>query len=149
MAKVDTARYRKNPAKKLLRDIQWKWHAIPARARLAGTLTAAFVFFMYVFRPVYLELLEVLRKAVLFLLSAVMLIRRVDDLYEKITDYLDSGPGFIVAARVLFEKSAQFVREIPAGYYVIAGLIMFLIFYMAFRLTGSSQRKGESHAGIY
>jgi len=148
MARVDTGRYRENILRKFVRDINWKWNAVPAWARVAGALAAAFVFFMYVFRPVYLEAVEVARKAVLFLLSAAVLLRRTGDLYERAINYLNSDPGFIVAARVLTGKIAQFLKELPAGYYAAGALIAVLIIYMMLKLTRTSWRKGESHVSV-
>ncbi len=148
MAKVDTGKYRENVLRKFVRDINWKWNAIPAWARIAGSLTAAFVFFMYVFRPVYLEIVEAARKTVLFLLSAAVLLRRAGDLYERVINYLNSDPGFIVAARVLAGKVVQFLREIPAGFYVAGALIAVLIIYMLLKFARTSWRKGESHVSV-
>ena len=148
MAEVDTCKYRENALRKFARDINWKWNAVPSWARIAGSLAAAFVFFMYIFRPVYLEMVEAARKAVLFLLSAAVLLRRAGDLYERFINYLNSDPGFIVAARVLMGKTVQFLREIPAGYYVVGALIAFLIIYMMLKLTRTSWRKGESHVSV-
>jgi len=148
MANVDTGRYRKSVLKKLLRDINWKWDSVPAWARITGSVAAAFAFFMYVFRPVYLEMVEFIRKGVIFLLSAVVLLRRVEDLYGTFLNYIDSEAGFITAARVLLGKVLQFAREIPPGYYMVLGLITVLIVYMALKLTRTSWRKGESHVGV-
>jgi hypothetical protein len=148
MAGVDTGRYRESLVRKLMRDLTWKWNAIPAWARVAGSITAAFVFFMYVFRPVYLEMVEVFRKAVIFMLSALVLLRRAEDLYDRVINYLDSSPGFLVAARVLMSRTVQFVKEIPAGYYVIGILVSILIIYMMFKLTRTSWRKGESNVSV-
>ena len=147
MARVDVARYRKSPARKVVGIFGGTWRHLPAPVRITGTITDVFALFISAFRPLLDILLGVLQATAALFGSVIVLTRELPRLMDNLVGQLNSFKNYEVALRTIINAFQSIASELNITYILAAALAVAVLLFLI-RMARVASGKGETHASV-
>ena len=147
MTRVDVARYRESPARKLIGVFGGTWGRMPAPVRITGTVTAVFALFVTAYRPLLDMLIGALRATAALFGSAIVLTRELPRLMDHLLAQLDSLKNYEVALRTTINAFHSILSELNMTYILAAALAVAVLLFLI-RMARVASEKGETHASV-
>ena len=147
MARVDVARYRENPARKVIGVFGGTWGRLPAPIRITGTITAVFALFVSAYRPLLDMLLGALQAVALLFGSVIVLTRELPRLMGDLLGQLRSLKNYEVALKTIINAFQGIASELNITY-ILAAALAVAVLLILIRMARVASGKGETHASV-
>jgi anti-sigma factor RsiW len=147
MARVDVARYRESPARKVVGLFGGTWERLPAPVRITGAITAVFALFVSAYRPLLDILLGALQATAALFGTVIVLTRELPRMMDHLVEQLNSFKNYEVALKTIINAFQSIASELNVTYILVAALAVAVLLFLI-RMARVASGKGETHASL-
>lgn len=148
MARVDVARYRESPARKVVGVFGGTWERLPAPVRITGAITAVFALFVSAYRPLLDILLGALQATAALFGTVIVLTRGgLPRVMDHLVKQLNSFKNYEVALKTIINAFQSIAVELNVTYILVAALAVAVLLFLI-RMARVASGKGETHASL-